>query len=136
MKRIALFSLVLALGLIFVQPLHADTIAYTLQANFSRPAESEGDPLGIGSGTGSVIFNFMLAPPAVYTNSDGNLNVADYAGINPTLTLIGTNADGTYIPMAIPWDLVWGIYNSKSTYSTNDVIWMVTYANISDVQLK
>ncbi len=93
MKRIALFSVVLALGLIIVQPLQAETLAYTIQGSLV-PLYSN-DPLGIGSGSATATFNFTLVPPATSTSTTTNASVAIYTPVN-TLSLSGTNADGAY----------------------------------------
>jgi hypothetical protein len=63
MKRIAL-------GLIFVQPLQADTIAYTIHGDFVATPGGFPDPWGIGSGSGTASINFTLAPPP--TSSSAN----------------------------------------------------------------
>jgi hypothetical protein len=95
MKKIALLFLPLVLGLIFVQPLQADTIAYTLQGNFSRI--NTYDPLGIDAGSGTATFSFSLSPPPSVTNDTGSLSQAYYFDpVGLSLTLSGTNADNTY----------------------------------------
>jgi hypothetical protein len=94
MKRIAILSLFLSLGLIFVQPLQADTINYAIQANFAYEGP---DPLGIGSGTGTLSLNLILASSPSNSYSFSFLSEARYNFYGQsTVTLSGTNSDGTY----------------------------------------
>jgi hypothetical protein len=133
MKKIAILTLFLALGLMFVQPLHADTIAYTITGNFFTPASSESDPLGIGSGTGTATFNFILAPPADSITDKWYPEVnANYLAIGLKLTLSGTNADGTYLNNG---NSVGALYNYVPPF-TNDSFWFVSYPTISGTPLK
>ena len=94
MQRIALLSMFLALGLIFVQPLQADTVAYTIQTNLSP---SGIDRLGVGLGTATAILNLTVADPSVSTYNTSNDSIAYYGISSATLTLSGTNSDGIYI---------------------------------------
>lgn len=96
MKRIACLFLFLALGFIIVQPVQADIINYTLQATFASYANPPGDPWGIGSGTGTAILNYTLAPPPSSTSVTSDAALADYDALNATITLLGTNVDDTY----------------------------------------
>jgi hypothetical protein len=101
MKRIALLTLILALGLITVQPVRADIINYTLQATFAAYSNAPSDPWGIGSGTGTAVLNFTLAPPPSSTSGTPNVNaIANYDALSATLTLLGTNVDATYAVLA------------------------------------
>jgi hypothetical protein len=103
MRRIALFSLVLALGLIFVQPLQANTI-YTIQANFGLYHDNSFDPLGIGSGSGTATFNFTVAPLPDSIVGGTIFSDATYQPVGLTLTLSGTNnANGTYTNLSNSW---------------------------------
>jgi hypothetical protein len=95
MQRIALLFLFLALGLIFVQPLQADTVAYTIQTNLYSVGI---DRLGVGSGTATAIFNFTVADPCLSTYNTSNDAIAYYGISSATFTLSGTNADGIYTP--------------------------------------
>jgi hypothetical protein len=97
MKRIALLSLFLALGLICVQPLQADTMAYTIQTNLVIDPLGI-DRLGVRSGTCTAIFNFTITTPAALTYNVGDGILAYYEISSATLTLSGTNADGIYTP--------------------------------------
>jgi hypothetical protein len=95
MKRIAILPLFFALGLIFVQPLQADTIAYTIQANMGLL--SSLDPLGIGSGSGTATINFTVAPPPYLIAGNISTYYEElYRPVDLTLTLSGTNANGTH----------------------------------------
>jgi hypothetical protein len=116
MKKIALFSLVLAIGFIIVQPLRADTITYTIQEKFSLVTGSTNDPLGIGSGNGTAIFNFTAGPPPYDTSGNLEQNYTEYYPVGLTLTLSGTNADGIYTPL----DSLVGLRNFYSTTSSRD----------------
>lgn len=98
MKKLWLFPLILALGLIFVHSLQADTIDYTFKSNFQLPIYPVIDPLGIGSGTGTAILNFVVAPPPSQTEYLPNYYSYSsiFNSLISTLTLMGTNVDGTY----------------------------------------
>ncbi len=99
MKKTTFIWLALALALVMVHPLQADTISYNIQENFVKADSGNPiDPLGIGSGTGTFILNFTLASPPVSVNSGLQYSEAFYNPDGLTLTLSGTNADGTYTP--------------------------------------
>lgn len=140
MKRIALSSLVLALGLIIVQPLQADTIAYTITGSFSGGGYV--DPLGVGSGSATAIINFTLAPTPVSGDTISGESWAYYTPGGLTLTLSGTNADGTYTNMTTPagkfnTNPVFENFNFFSTsISTNDFLSPTMYVTIAGVPYK
>jgi hypothetical protein len=100
MKRIALFFLLLALGLIIVQPLQADTILYNFQGNLTYdPAfPGNGDPWGIGSSTATFNLRFTVSPPPMVTDVYTDYAKATYTGVDPILTITGTNFGGVYHP--------------------------------------
>ena len=133
MKRIALLSLFLALALIFVQPLQADTIAYTLQADLVQNP-STIDPLGIGTGTFTATFNFTMpnSPDSTYSYTGGA--VAYYQILSPTLTLSGTNADGIYTPSSGYPQTSASLTNTFSTASGGDGFAAGINFNISGVE--
>jgi hypothetical protein len=95
MQKTISLALALALSLLLVQPLQADTISFTIEENFVK-APGASDPWGIGSRNGTAAFNFTLSPSPDREKSTTAGVSAFYLPGSPTLTLSGTNADGVY----------------------------------------
>jgi hypothetical protein len=99
MRKSKIF-LSLALVLITCFSVQAETISYTIKETFTlSPYFGTTDPLGIGSGSAEAVINFTLNSnqiPYDQVSGPGSYS-AQYTPANTTLTLKGTNDDGTYI---------------------------------------
>jgi hypothetical protein len=96
MKNSAILFLVVALGLMSVQSLQADTISYTIQEDFVKVPGDTKDPWGIGSGAGTAVFQFTLSSSPNREKPFLGGDRAFYLSGSPTLTLSGTTGDGVY----------------------------------------
>jgi hypothetical protein len=108
--------LALALSLLLVQPLQADTISFTIQENFVK-APGAADPLGINSGSGTAAFNFTVSPAPSREKSTTEGISAFYLPGSPTLTLTGTNANGVYSNPSFNQIVLVNSFNGADQYS-------------------
>lgn len=77
------------------QNVHADTVDYKVQATFSLLTNAP-DPWGIGSGSGTAVLDFTVAPPPSGTVISSQAAIATFNVLGATLKLSGTSFDGTY----------------------------------------
>jgi hypothetical protein len=116
MQKIIFLALALALSLLPVQPLLADTISFTIQEDFVQ-APGALDPWGIGSGSGTASFNFTLSPSPNRQKSTLSGVSAFYLPGSPTLTLAGTNVNGVYGNPSFEQIVLVNSFNGADEYS-------------------
>jgi hypothetical protein len=116
MRKIIFLALALALGFLPAQPLQADTISFTIQADFFS-APGAGDPWGIGSGPGTASFDFTVSPSPSREKSTTESISAYYLSGSPTLSLTGTNLNGVYSNPAFNQIVLVNSFNGADQYS-------------------
>ncbi len=111
------------------QNVHADIVDYRVQATFSLLTNA-GDPWGIGSGNGTAVLDFTLAPPPSGTVISSQTAIADFNVLDATLKLSGTIFDGTH-PVAGTSGLDNEFSNSPATNDAMRVDTTVTLSGTS-----